>query len=150
MDMERPYFDDLKVGDKETSAARTIGEADILQFAMLSGDWNPVHVDAEFAKGTPFGQRIAHGLLGLAVSTGLRRSQPVPHVMAFLSNTVDFKGPIFIGDTVHMDSEILEMKPSASKPDRGVVVYRRKLINQRGEVVQDGTSTLMIQRRPRE
>src|SRR2546422_5051825 len=81
----RPYFDDIKVGDRSRSQARTITEADVVHFAMLSGDWNPLHTDEEFARASPYGRRIAHGLLGVTVASGLRRDDPVPHLLAFLS-----------------------------------------------------------------
>lgn len=143
----KPYFEDIEIGDTERSiSGRTITETDVVNFAMFSGDWNPLHTDEEFAKKTPFEQRIAHGMLGLAVSTGMRRDAPLPHIMAFLHVSVDFKKPIFIGDTVRVEAEVVE-KRETKKVDRGIVIYARRLVNQRDEVVQDARFTLMIRRR---
>ena len=141
------YFDDLEVGHSWKSARRTITETDIVQFAGLSGDFNPLHVDEEFAKTTIFGKRIAHGLLGLSISTGLQASEPPWLVMAFMGLDWKFAKPIFIGDTVHYVSEIKKTR-EVSKGDRGIVILERKLVNQNEETVQEGTFTLMIKKRP--
>jgi acyl dehydratase len=146
--MEQPYYEDLVVGTVVGSDARTITEADVLSFAGLTGDFNPLHVDAESAKSNHFGQRIAHGLLGVALASGLRRHEVLPRLMALMEVQTRFTAPIFIGDTVRLRSEILEKRESRSKPDRGIVVYRRQLLNQRDEVVHDGRVTMMIARRP--
>lgn len=145
-EMSIRYFEDLEVGHKWKSARRTITETDIVNFAGLSGDFNPLHVDEEFAKTTIFGKRIAHGLLGLSISTGLESSEPPWLVMAFMGLDWKFKKPIFIGDTVHYVSEI-KNKKEGSKGDRGIVLMDRKLMNQKEEVVQEGTFTLLIKKR---
>lgn len=147
------YFEDLEVGRRIISPTRTITETDIVNFAGLSGDYNPLHIDAEYAKNTIFGERVAHGLLGLAIGSGLftrtefngRLSKAIIALLGI--NSWKFKGPIRIGDTVHMEVEITA-KHDTAKPDRGVVVTVRKLVNQRGEVVQEGEVPLMIKRRP--
>ncbi|AEG33032.1 MaoC domain protein dehydratase [Thermus thermophilus SG0.5JP17-16] len=144
------YFEDFEVGQRFTTPARTVTEADVVNFAGVSGDYNPIHTDAEFAKSTPFGQRIAHGLLVLSMLTGLR--QRTGHfegtVIAWLEiRNYRFLKPVFIGDTVRGESEILE-KRETSKPDRGILVQRVRVYNQRGEVVQEGEFVTMVRRRP--
>ena len=143
------YFEDFKVGDRFTTKARTITEADIVNFTGLSGDFNPLHTDEEFAKKTIFKRRIAHGLLGLAVSTGMSQSLGLMEgtIIAFLGLTWEFVKPIFIGDTVHLEMEVAEMRET-SKPDRGIITFACELINQNGEVVQKGTRKIMLKRRP--
>lgn len=144
-DIPRKYFEDFVVGEATLSPGRTVTEADIVNFAGLSGDYSQLHTDAEFTKGTLFGQRIAHGLLGLSVAAGLahRGGGPPAASVAFLGLTWQFKGPIFIGDTIKVRTEVLEKRPTRH-PDRGIIVYGRRVINQRGEVVQEGQTTHMV------
>lgn len=143
--IHKKTFDDIVVGQTWASAARTITETDIVQFAGISGDFNPLHMDAEFAKTTLFGQRIAHGLLGLSISSGLESAENWK-IMAFMSLDWKFAKPIFIGDTVHCQSVVTHKKELAQK-DRGIVKLERKLLNQRGEVTQEGTYTLLVERK---
>lgn len=143
------YFEEFRVGDSWTTGGRTVTEADIVQFAGLSGDFNLLHTDAEYAAHTPFGQRIAHGLLGLAVLAGLtsRLGHFDGSLVAFLGLEWRFTGPIFIGDTIRAVLEIAETRPTRH-PERGVVIRRVRLLNQRAEVVQEGTQTFLIRRTP--
>ncbi|UED77932.1 MaoC/PaaZ C-terminal domain-containing protein [Brevibacillus sp. DP1.3A] len=146
------YFEDFEVGTCFTSPARTITEADVVNFAGLSGDYHALHVDAEYAKSTIYGERIAHGLLGLAVSSGLftrteLNRRMAPSLLALLGiQTWRFLGPLKIGDTIHLEVEIVE-KEQTSKPDRGIVYFKRKMLKQRGEVVQEGTTPMLIRRK---
>jgi 3-hydroxybutyryl-CoA dehydratase len=140
------YFEDLQEGHTWKSARRTVTETDIVQFAGLSGDFNPLHVDEEFAKTTLFGKRIAHGLLGLSISTGLGSSEPPWLVMAFMGLEWRFTKPILIGDTIHCVTEI-KKKREVSKGGRGIVILERKILNQNEEVVQEGAMTLLIKKR---
>lgn len=145
------YFEDLEVGARFTSPGRTVTEADIVNFAGLSGDYMPLHTDAEYAKNTIFGERIAHGLLGLIIASGLFTRTELAGgitntVIALLGVTWGFKGPIKIGDTVHLEVEVVDKKET-SKGDRGIVTLKRRLINQRGELVQEGETPLMVKRR---
>ncbi len=144
----RQYFEDIEVGDEYLSPGRTITEADIVAFAGLSGDYNVLHTDAEFMKTSIFGERIAHGLLGLSISSGLgTRAVPRPFAtMAFLGLRWRFKGPIKIGDTIKVRMKVTAKKET-SKPDRGIVTVQRAVLNQRGEIVQEGDTELMIERR---
>jgi acyl dehydratase len=141
------YWDEFKLGDVFESAARTITEADIVAFASLSGDWNPLHTDAEFAKTTPFGQRIAHGLLGLSVASGLGQAQGIMEgtLLAFLGMEWSFKGPIFIGDTIRQRGTVIE-KIESKQAERGVMKWKVEILNQKNEVVQDGIRTVLLRR----
>jgi acyl dehydratase len=143
----RRFFDDIAVGEEFESPGRTVTETDIVLFAGLSGDYNVLHTDAEFMKQSIFGERIAHGLLGLAIQAGLftRATQPFA-TMAFVGMRWKFKGPIKIGDTIRVRAKVLAKKET-SKPDRGVITLDRKVLNQRGEVVQEGETDLMVERR---
>ncbi len=142
------YFEDFTVGDEFVTLSRTVTETDIVAFAGLSGDYNQLHTDAEFAKDTLFGERIAHGLLGLAITGGLKQRLGIfdGTVMAFLGLTWDFVGPIRIGDTVHAKMVVAETR-ATSKSDRGILVQEVELINQNGSTVQKGRHTVMMRRR---
>ena len=142
------HFEDFEVGTETVTDSRTVTEADVFAFAGLSGDYNPLHVDAEFAKSTPFGERIAHGLLGLAIASGLtsRTGAIEGTTLAFVGMEWRFKAPILFGDTITVRSRVAE-KRETSKPDRGIVRFEVQVVNQRGEVVQEGTQTLLMKRR---
>ena len=145
---ESRYFDEIEIGEEFLSPGRTVTEADIVMFAGLSGDYNVLHTDAEFMKTSIFGERIAHGLLGLSMSSGLlsRAMRPFA-IIAFMELRWKFKGPIKIGDTIKVRAKVLSKKET-SKPDRGVITLKREVVNQRGEVVQEGETDLMVGRRP--
>ena len=146
--MER-FYEDLEVGEEYESPGRTITEADIVNFSSISGDWSPVHCDEEYCKRTPYKTRIAHGLLGLAVVEGLKQRIPVfaeVRYMASLYWNYKFTGPILIGDTIRIRVKIAS-KRETKKPDRGIVVEYVTMVNQRGEVVQEGEHGLMVLRK---
>jgi acyl dehydratase len=147
-ELERQYFEDIRVGDAYVSPGRTVTEADIVAFAGLSGDYNILHTDAEYMRTSIFGERIAHGLLGLALQSGLgSRAMARPFAtLAFLGLRWRFKAPIKIGDTIKVRLEVTD-KRETSKPDRGIVVIQRSVLNQRGEVVQEGDTDIMVERR---
>jgi acyl dehydratase len=142
------FYEDLEVGASYKTKGRTVTEADIVNFAGVSGDFNELHLNDEFAKATQFKKRIAHGLLGLAISSGLTQQLDLYNdtLVAFLGLTWGFKGPIFIGDTIHV-VQTIKSKRETKKPDRGIVTFAVQVINQRGEVAQDGERTLMIRRK---
>ncbi|HYW54147.1 MAG TPA: MaoC/PaaZ C-terminal domain-containing protein [Dongiaceae bacterium] len=145
------YFEDLAVGDAIETPARTITEADVVQFAQLTGDWNPIHTDVEFAKSTPYGQRLAHGLLGLSFAIGLldRTGAFSGSVIANLGlEEWKYPKPLFIGDTIHAVVTITETR-LASDGKRGIVGRTFAVLNQRGEIVQEGRSPVMVRLRPR-
>jgi len=141
------YFEDLRVGEEYTSPGRTVTEADLVIFAGLSGDYNVLHTDAEHMKSSIFGERIAHGLLGLSIQQGLAsRGEPAAAHGLLSALKWKFKGPIKIGDTVHVLSRIAAKKDG---PDagRGLVTVERRLVNQRDEVVQEGETEHVVERR---
>ncbi|MFH1262054.1 MAG: MaoC/PaaZ C-terminal domain-containing protein [Pseudomonadota bacterium] len=145
MEQKTLCFEDLEIGRRSVSQRRTMTEADIVSFAGLSGDFNPLHTDEEFAKKGIFGKRIAHGLLGLSISSGLPTNETPWLILAFMSLDWKFTKPIFIGDTVACVSEVKRKKETGA--DRGIVMVERKLLNQREEVVQEGTFTLLVGKR---
>jgi acyl dehydratase len=147
--MSRPlYFDDLKIGDSWQSRARTITEADVVNFACITGDFDPLHVDHEYARETPFRKPIAHGLLGLSWMAGLSTTAPSVKTAAFVSiREWRFLQPAFIGDTVHVVTEVTELTPRGRR--RGLVVWRRKLINQQGTVLQEGILETLVETAPK-
>ncbi len=140
------YFDDFSMGQKFVSKARTVTEADVVNFAALSWDHNRLHTDAEYAASTKYGQRIAHGLLGTIIHAGLTYQLTEGSILAFIELTWQFKLPIYIGDTIHIEQVVKEMRES-SKPDRGILTFEKEMFNQRGEVVQTGTTTILIAKR---
>jgi len=141
------FFEDLAVGQEFTSPGRTVTEADIVIFAGLSGDYNVLHTDAEHMKTSIFGERIAHGLLGLGIQQGLAsRGEPAAAHGLLSALKWKFKGPIKIGDTVHVLSRIAG-KRDGPDAGRGLVTVERRLVNQRGEVVQEGETEHVVERR---
>jgi acyl dehydratase len=138
-------FEEFEVGDSAKSPARTITEADIALFAGLSGDYNGLHTDVEYAKETMFGQRVAHGLLGLSVASGLawRTGFLDGTVEAFTGMEWKFRGPIVIGDTIHVEAEVIRKK-AMRRLGGGFIVFSVVLLNQRDEVVQKGTWTVLV------
>lgn len=137
------YLEDLEVGRTWKSPARTLTETDIVSFAGMTGDYDPLHVDREFASETPYGKPIAHGLLGLSLMAGLSSTCPRVRTMALVR--VDqwmFHRPIFIGDTLHVITEVESITPRGRRS--GEVVWYRKLVNQRGECVQSGRISTLV------
>jgi 3-hydroxybutyryl-CoA dehydratase len=146
--MER-YYEDLVVGEEYESPARTITETDVVNFSAFSGDWSPVHSDEEWCKQTPFKTRIGHGLLGLALTEGLKFRIPefsTAKYMASLYWNYKFTAPILIGDTLRLKVKV-QSKRETKKSDRGIVVEYVTMLNQRSEVVGEGEHGLMIYRR---
>jgi len=144
---DRRYFEDIQVGEEYLSPGRTVTEADIVIFAGLSGDYNVLHTNAEFMKSSIFGERIAHGLLGLAIQSGLLTRGMRPYAtLALLGLRWKFKGPIKIGDTITVRAKVISKKETG-KPDRGIVTLDRQVVNQKGEVVQEGETDVMVARR---
>jgi acyl dehydratase len=146
------YFDDLNVGDRFSTAGRTVTEADVVGFAGLSGDFNSLHMDAAFAASTPHGQRIAHGLLVLAIASGLSTRLPLmklieKSILGLASLECRWSKPTFIGDTLHVEVEIAQKEPGR-KPDRGTLVMKRSAVNQRGETVMESTWRIVLRTRP--
>lgn len=139
------HFEEFTIGDSVTSAGRTITETDVVNFAALSGDWNLIHTDAEYAKGHMFGQRVAHGLLILSVASGLAVR------MGFLEETtlafrhVDWKmqRPIFIGDTMRVRITV-EGTKAMKRLGGGIVDFKVEVLNQSDEVCQRGNWEMLV------
>lgn len=141
-------FEDLVVGDEWESPRRTITQADVALFAGLSGDFNPIHVDHDAAGRGPFGQPVAHGLLGLAIASGLMSQAPRLDTLAFLGILEwKFHHPILFGDTIHALSRVEALEPSANGR-RGVVTWHRMIFNQDDRLVQEGRTQTMVRNRP--
>lgn len=141
------YFDDVAPGQAWESLGRTVTQTDIVNFAGLSGDFNHIHIDHEFAKTTPFRRPIAHGLLVFSVGSGLGLFSPPMRTLAFLGiRDWQFKGPIFIGDTIRVRSQVQD-KEVRARGRRGVITWHRQIINQEGKVVQEGTTLTLVEGR---
>jgi acyl dehydratase len=143
------YFEEFAVGDEVISPGRTVTEADIVAFAALTGDYNPLHCDAEYAKGTMFGERIAHGLLGLSIASGQVEQLGfiAGTVEAFLGLDWKFRGPIKIGDTIHVESQVIRKK-EMRRMGGGIIVLDVAVVNQRDETVQKGQWTALVKSKP--
>ena len=144
------YFEEFEVGQKIMTVGRTVAESDIFEFAGLSGDYNQIHTDAEFSKNTPFGQRVAHGLLGLSIASGLamRTGMLEGTVIAFREiNNWKFVNPVFIGDTVHVEMEVAETK-ALPRIGGGSVVVTLDVKKQSGETVMKGNWTVLVMSKP--
>ncbi len=144
------YFEDFSVGQRIVTAARTVTEADIVAFAGLSGDYNPIHTDAAYAASTPFGQRIAHGLLVTAIASGLAMQT------GFLEGTTlafreikewKFVKPVFIGDTIRVHITVTHTKPMR-RLGGGAVDFKLEVRNQQDETVTRGIWTVLVLSRP--
>lgn len=150
---EKSYLEDFKVGDKAVSPGRTVTEADIVLFAGISGDWSELHTNEEYMKNSPFGQRIAHGMLTLSIASGLslRMAGRSPiEILAFLGmDNVRFTAPVFIGDTIRVESEVIESRPSKSRPDAGILKFKNTVKNQRDETVATWETALMVSAKPK-
>ncbi len=144
------YFEEFESGMNFTSPGRTVTESDIVSFAGLSGDYTQIHTDVEFSKNTPIGQRVAHGLLGLAIASGLAVRTGVLEgtVLAFREIT-DWKfiKPVLIGDTVRVSLEINELK-ALPRLGGGMVNIELRLLNQDGDVTMKGMWKVLVASTP--
>lgn len=144
------FLDDLHVGMSESSPARTVTEADVVMFAGLSGDFNALHTDAHLAAESEFGERIAHGLLGTSIASGLFTRTALSQslqgsLVAMLGIDCKFERPVCIGDTLHVEVEVVSVRPSEDGK-RGVATLERRVMNQRGERVQLLTTPMLVRR----
>ncbi len=142
------YLEDFEIGKEYVSPGRTITEADVVNFAGLSGDYNPIHTDEEFAKKGMFGTRIAHGALGFAISTGLSNQMGIYEgtAIAFMECTVKYCAPLKIGDTIRVIIIPTEARHS-SKPGRGILKQNLKLVNQEGLTIMESDQVIMMKSR---
>ena len=139
------YFEDFEVGQTLTTGRRTVTSTDIVNFACLSGDFNDVHTNHEYAKATPFGEPIAHGPLVFAIAAGLNYASGMNDGTLLALLGIDkwrMKLPVKHGDTIHVETRVIAKKET-SQSDRGVVTFARSCVNQRGEAVQERDVTIM-------
>ena len=144
------YFEEFEIGQTFTSVGRTITESDIVSFAGMSGDYTQIHTDADFSQGTTYGQRIAHGLLGLSIASGLAmRTGILEGTVMFFREITDWKfiRPIFIGDTIHVEIEVKDTK-AIPRLGGGITVISLDVKNQRDETTMKGNWTVLIASKP--
>ena len=144
------YWEEWEVGAEFESPARTVTEADIVAFAGLSGDYNHLHVNEEYCKTTVFGGRIAHGPLVYAIAAGLLFQLHLydDTLIAFLGfENLKFTKPVRPGDTIRARIKVLD-KRETSTPERGVMRRQLQVLNQRGEMVQEGIQAFLLKRKP--
>jgi acyl dehydratase len=145
------YFEDFEVGQAFESPARTVTQTDIINFACLSGDFNEVHTNFEYCKTTPFGEPIAHGPLVYAIMGGLQYASGINDGTLLALLQIDnwrLLDVVKHGDTIRLRSKVVDKKES-SKPDRGVITFKRECVRHDGRVVQEMQATLLYRRRPK-
>ncbi len=144
------YFEEFEVGQRVTSPGRTVSEADIISFAGISGDFNSIHTDAAFAAETPFGARVAHGLLGLSIASGLAvRTGVLEGTVIAFREVLEWKfsQPVFIGDTIHVILEVIEKK-AIPRLGGGSLTLDVDVHNQEGSSVMRGKWLVLVQSMP--
>lgn len=151
--MPRAYFEDYEVGERRETPGRTVTEADVINFAGLTGDWHPLHTDVTYAAETPFGERIAHGMLvlsaGFSLAFRLGQYEFLPQsFIAFAGmDNVRFTAPVKLGDTIHLEMEVHALEPVSG--NRGIVIYRNEIVNQHGTPVCTFVSKILCGCQPR-
>ncbi len=144
----KQYWEEYEIGYTRTSTGRTITESDIVIHAGQTGDFYPHHMDAEFAKSTPFGQRVAHGTLILSVGVGMLANEINDAAFSYGYDRVRFIAPIFIGDTIISKAEIVAKREHAKSPEKyGIVDEQVTVTKQSGEVVIAFVHVYMVERK---
>ncbi|SRR6056297_526207 len=142
------FFEDLNVGDRWLSLTRQLDREDVIDFADLTGDHDPLHGDEDDQQGSPFGRPIVHGLLGLSVMAGLSTQSPAVNTLALVRiGEWQFDRPVYFGDTVHAVTEVTDLQPYGRRAGR--VIWHRQLVNQHGQAVQSGTLETLVAMRQR-
>lgn len=145
------YWDECSIGDACETHEYEVTEARVMAYADLTGDHTPVHTDEDYARATPFGTRVAHGLFGLSIADGLKTQAKMRFVPGMsLGWEWKFILPIKLGDRVRVRFHVGSKRRSSSRPGWGIVILPSELVNQHGEVVQAGEHRLMIPLAPRE
>lgn len=141
------YFDDLKLGATETTRARTVTEADIVNWCSLTGDWFVLHSDKVYAEKSVFGQRIAPGIMVLAFSGGLGvPARPEAIIANYGTDRVRYPQPTFIGDTLHLEIEVVELRERDH--ETGIATFRWDMVNQDGHTVMASRLIVLVKRSP--
>ncbi len=152
MDADGPrglYFEEFEIGATMRTRGRTITEADLVQFAALTGDYNPMHTDAEYSRDAFMGARVAHGMLTLSYAVGQAYQLGILErtVLGFRGLEMKFSSPVFIGDTIHAEIKVSDTKP-ARRLGGGVVTLELRIVKQDGAIAQRGSMTLLMMSRP--
>ncbi len=146
------YLEDFAAGQAFSSPSRTITETDVVMFAAMSGDYNEIHTSETWARERgPFGRRVAHGMLCLGVGHALMLRLGILEGTALALLGIEgwrFTAPVFFGDTLHVEFHVAEVRESRSQPDRGIVTFACRYVNQDGQAVQEGRQAVMVRRRP--
>jgi monoamine oxidase len=142
------YYEDYVVGSQRETSGRTITEADLVVHAGHSGDYFPHHVDAEFARTTPFGQRIAHGTMTFTIGIGLTASQINPVAFTYGYDKLRFPKPVFISDTIRTRITVKDKQEDPKRKELGRVIEACEVLNQRNEVVMYCEHILLVAVRP--
>ena len=139
------FFSEFEVGQVFESESRAVSEAEVMQFAELSGDFNPLHVDDDYAKRTPFGQRIAHGMLAASISTGLGQDTGIFEgtTLALMEQTFRYRAPVFFGESIRLRLAVVALKPS-SKGGKGVVTFDADVLKDEDTVVVAGSWVVLF------
>jgi acyl dehydratase len=142
------FFEDFMVGTERQTTGRTITETDVVMHAGQTGDFYPHHMDAEWCKTQPFGQRMAHGTLVFSVAVGMTAGEINPRAMSYGYDRLRFVRPVFLNDTIHIRVSIKELRDDAKRPAYGIVVEALDVVNQRGETAMVAEHLLLVERRP--
>src|SRR5436190_6888550 len=145
--MHARYFEDYVLNEQRETSGRTITEADVVFHAGHTGDFYPHHMDAEFCKTTPFGQRVAHGTMTFAIGIGLTASVVNPHAFTYGYDRLRFPKPVFINDTIRTRVTIAAKEDDPKRPQLGRVIEKCEVLNQRGEVVLACDHILLVKKR---
>lgn len=137
----------LATGYSFRTASRTMTEADIVNFAGLSNDWDPLHIDQQFAESGPFGRRIAHGQLTASIVTGLRSELDGWPLLNFMGTSRRFSSPVGAGDTIHGVYTVAEVRPTSSDPQRLVVTLDIEVLDQAGNRVMSGQDVVLVDKK---
>ncbi|MFL5330211.1 MAG: MaoC family dehydratase [Gemmataceae bacterium] len=144
---EHLYYEDFEVGDEWETAGRAITQADIRAFAELTGDFNPIHLNPEYAATTPFGRTIAHGLLTLSRASGMTVGHPKIRTLAVVElKAIKFAAPVYPDDVIHVRTRVLD-KERRGRGKRGLVTWKREVLNQDGKLVQEGINVTLVEAR---
>lgn len=143
------YFEEFELGATLRTRGRTITETDLVNFAALTGDFNPMHTDADYAKDSFMGRRVAHGLLTLSYAVGQAYQLGILErtVLGFRGLAMKFSAPVYIGDTIHVELKVAELK-AARRLGGGTVVLETRILKQDGAIAQKGSLSLLMMSKP--